>query len=215
MPMKLWPKTWIRLPSTNTRSKVPPTPTPLALSAALFAQGNSEEARLRQLNAETLRLRGLLHAAPQGQAAQLRTQGAELLAQRQPLLESLIASSPSAALELAFAADTIADLAGAFPQGASKLESRGTWQGQLLYYIEDGAGLTSHKEVRKLKSGSDLIDLHSVNELVAGSKCNDVSSRCTTARASVAMTAPTAKMIDAATNLGTNSTNAVAKFRHD
>jgi M6 family metalloprotease-like protein len=147
---------------------------PLALSAALFAQGNSEEARLRQLNAETLRLRGLLQAATPGQAAQLRAQGAELLAQRQPLLESLIASSPSAALELAFAADTIADLAAAFPQGAARLESRGTWQGQLLYYIEDGVVLSSHKEVRKLKSGSDLIDLHSVNELAAGTKCNDV-----------------------------------------
>ena len=146
----------------------------LALCPALFAQGNSEEARLRALNAEALRLRGLLYSATASEQAQIRSQAGATFEQRQASLESLMASLPATALRLAFPVEVLSDLAAAFPQSAARLETRGTWQGQLYYYIEDGVGLTSHKENRKIRIGSQLVDLYSASPVVAGSKCNDV-----------------------------------------
>src|SRR5438876_2777933 len=132
-----------------------------ALAPAVFAQGNSEEGRLRGLNAEALRLRGLLHSANANEQAQIHAQGAAVLEQRQALLESLMSALPGTALQLAFSADVLSDLAGAFPQAAGRLESRGAWQGQLYYYIEDSPGFTSHRENRKLRVGNQLVDLYS------------------------------------------------------
>src|SRR5438045_702474 len=97
----------------------------LALCPVLFAQGNSEEGRLRALNGEALRLRGLLHSANASEQAQIQAQGAPVFEQRQALLESLMSSLPATALELALPPEVIADLAAAFPQSAGRLESRG------------------------------------------------------------------------------------------
>src|SRR5437660_788944 len=66
----------------------------LALAPAVFAQGNPEEGRLRGLNAEALRLRGLLHSANANEQAQIHAQGAAVLEQRQALLESLMSALP-------------------------------------------------------------------------------------------------------------------------
>ena len=101
----------------------------LALCPALFAQGNSEEARLRALNAEALRLRGLLYSATANEQAQIRSQAGATFEQRQASLESLMASLPATALRLAFPVEVLSDLAAAFPQSAARLETRGTWQG--------------------------------------------------------------------------------------
>jgi len=140
----------------------------------LFAQGTSDEARLRSLNAEILRLRGLLYGASEAQKAQIQSQGAPVLQQRQSLLEAFMASQPALALQLSFPADVLGDLAASFPQSAGRLESRGSWQGPLYYFVEDGVGFTRSRENRKLRVGGQLIDLFSPSPVVAGSKCNDV-----------------------------------------
>jgi M6 family metalloprotease-like protein len=129
---------------------------------------------MRGLNTEVLRLRGVLYTANATEQAQARSQAAPVFAARQSLLESLMASQPGTALQLAFPAEVLADLSAAFPQSAGQLESRGVWQGQLYYYVEDGVGGSSHKENRKIKIGNQLIDLYSAAPVVAGSKCNDV-----------------------------------------
>ena len=146
----------------------------ITLCSALFAQGTSDEARLRSLNAEILRLRGLLYGASEAQKAQIHSQGAPVLQQRQSLLEAFMASQPALALQLSFPADVLGDLAASFPQSAGRLESRGSWQGPLYYFVEDGVGFTRSRENRKLRVGGQLIDLFSPSPVVAGSKCNDV-----------------------------------------
>src|SRR5439155_24487281 len=104
----------------------------------------------------------------------IQSQGAPAIEQRQALLEAFMASQPALALQLSFPADVLGDLAAAFPQSAGKLESRGIWQGQLYYFVEDGVGFTRSRENRKLRVGGQLIDLFSPSPVVAGSKCNDV-----------------------------------------
>src|SRR5712691_5556105 len=148
----------------------------VSLSSIVLAQGNSEEGHLRALNAQALQLRGLLYTASANQQAGISSQAAPVLQQRQALLESLMASQPATALGLAFPADVLADLGGAFPQSAANLETRGTWQGQLYYFTEDGVGMAWHRENRRLKIGNEMIDLYPVAGDVAGSKCNEVIS---------------------------------------
>src|SRR6266545_1131524 len=82
----------------------------LAIFSSCFAwaQGNSEKGRLRALNADVLRLRGLLYSASPAEQAQVRSQAAPLIEQRQNLLEALMASQPRAALQLAFPGDVLA-----------------------------------------------------------------------------------------------------------
>src|SRR3989442_7471705 len=118
--------------------------TAVALCSALLAQGN-EEARLRSLNAELLRLRGLLYSASASEQGLIRSQASPVFDQRQTLLEALMSSQPLVALQLAFPADVLADLASSFPQSAAKLETRGSWQGPLYYFVEDGVGLQSYR----------------------------------------------------------------------
>jgi len=144
------------------------------LSSTLFAQGNSEEGRLRALNAQLLQLRGALYSAGDAQQAGIASQAGPVLQQRKALLESLMASQPATALGLAFPADVLADLGAAFPQSAASLETRGTWQGQLYYFIEDGAGTAWHRENRRLKIGTEMLDLYSTAPNTAGSLCNQV-----------------------------------------
>jgi len=174
-------------------------------SSALLAQGNSAEAQLRALNAETLRLRGLLQGT--GNLAQVGTQGSPVIEQRRALLESLMASDPKAALQLAFPADVLADLANAFPASAGSLETRGAWQGTLYYHVEDGVGFTWHHEVRKLKIGNDMVDLYSPSAEVAGSKCNEVVA-ATGIRSGNKIVAESSNVIAAALNPACSTTGA-------
>ena len=82
-------------------------------------------------------------------------------------------TAPARALELSYPDDVLADLAAAFPESAGTLEQHGTWRGTLYYVIEEGVGFTTHREIRKLKVGDELVDLFSATEAQAGSKCND------------------------------------------
>ena len=91
----------------------------LTLCPALLAQGNSAEGRLRALNAQALQLRGTLASAGAGNGA-VHSQAATALAQRQTVLQGLMASQPAKALELAFPAEVVDDLAEAFPESAAE-----------------------------------------------------------------------------------------------
>lgn len=146
----------------------------LAFAPAAFAQGNSVAGRLRALNAQLLQLRGQLHGAAAGQQGAIHSQAAPVFAQRKALLESLIASQPGLALQLAFPADVIGDLGTAFPEVAGNLEARGTYQGELLYMVGDAVGFTSHQEMRRLRVNGRMIDLYTAEQSPAGAKCNEI-----------------------------------------
>jgi M6 family metalloprotease-like protein len=145
----------------------------LAVCAAAWGQA-SEPGQLRALNARILQLRGALASANAGDQSAVHSQAAAALTQRQAVLQSLMASAPARALELAFPADVLADLAAAFPASASLLEQRGTWRGALYVVAIDGVGFQSSREERKLQIGGQLVDFHSVEPAPAGSKCNEI-----------------------------------------
>jgi len=150
----------------------------LALTAALaasfaYAQNNSQ-GLLRALNAQVLQLRGVAASSNGNGQGAAHSQAADALARRQQVLQDLMAAAPAAALEMSFSADTLAGLTETFPESAGLLEQQGEWQGTLYYQIEDGVGFKSHKEIRKLKIGDDLIDLYSPTEMQVGSKCNEL-----------------------------------------
>src|SRR5712691_11772610 len=112
----------------------------LALAAwasisAVSAQGTSEEGPLRALNAEALRLRALLYRGAASENTATHAQAATVLTQRAALLRRLMTSQPRAALQLGFPSDVLADLAAAFPESADSIETRGTWQGTLYYFV--------------------------------------------------------------------------------
>jgi hypothetical protein len=142
------------------------------LGSAAFAQ-NNEQALLRALNAQVLQFRGAAASADASAQSAAHSRAADALAQRQQVLQSLMASAPARALELAFPGDVLADLAATFPESASLLEERGRVSGTLYYVIEDGIGFASHREVRKLKVGEQMIDLYAASGEIGGSKCND------------------------------------------
>ena len=146
----------------------------LALAPALFAQGNSVEGRLRAMNAQLLQLRGQLFSAAASQQGVLHSQAAPIFAQRKALLELLIESQPGLALQLGFPADVIDDLGAAFPEAASTLEARGTYQGDLLYLVGDSVGFTSHREMRRLRVNGRMVDMFTSEPFPAGARCNEV-----------------------------------------
>ncbi|PYT11241.1 MAG: hypothetical protein DMG59_27010, partial [Acidobacteria bacterium] len=65
---------------------------------------------------------------------------------------------PRQALSLAFSADLLADLASRFPESASLLETQGTWQGPVEYWIADYPD-GSHKTVRRLNLDQETVEL--------------------------------------------------------
>ncbi len=146
----------------------------LAAAPALFAQGNSEAARLRSLNTDLLRLHGLLQSAAASQQAQIRSQAGAVMAQRAAALSALIASSPAEALSLAFPSDLLAELAGAFPESASLLETRGQFEGPIEYLVEDRAN--GSRSIRRMQLGSSQVEVHFAGPEPPGLQSRDILS---------------------------------------
>ena len=147
----------------------------IALWATSFAYAQENpQGQLRAFNAQVLQLRGVVASQNASNQSAAHAQAADALARRQQVLQGLMETAPARALELTFPDDILADLMATFPESAGTLEQHGVWQGILYYQIEDGVGFTTHKEIRKLKIGNELVDLFSPTETQAGSKCNEV-----------------------------------------
>jgi M6 family metalloprotease-like protein len=135
----------------------------IALGAAsvlpLAAQGDSQAARVRNLNNQILQIYGQLQQASAAGAAQLRSQAAPLLAERLGALSALMEENANEALSLAFPANLTAQLAAAFPQSAGQLETHGTWSGEVESWVEDGENLASHRTLHRLKAGAEVLGL--------------------------------------------------------
>lgn len=131
--------------------------------AAQPTRGNSS--RVRALNNSVLDLHGKMLKIPPGLANEntkrsIRAQANLVLKDRYASLSELIEADPNEALSLAFSEDLRAKLAAAFPDSTGLLETAGTWTGTLEYIIIDDANLNEHRAVRKLKLGTETIDLY-------------------------------------------------------
>src|SRR5258708_34747728 len=98
--------------------------------------------RVRGLNNDLLRLHGEASQSQPGQADAQRVQAEQVIGQRSNALRDLIQRDPAQALSLAFSPATLAELAAAFPDSASQLESQGTWQGPIERWVADSADRT-------------------------------------------------------------------------
>jgi hypothetical protein len=142
------------------------------IPATLFAQGNSADARLRVLNGQAV---SLLARYQRGDAAgkeQVRSEAARLLAERQVSLQELMNANPREALRLAFPADVLNELRGAFPASAANLETRGKWQGTLEYVIQDGTTPANTRDILRLHTNGRVLNLVPTGTFAEG-KCND------------------------------------------
>ena len=119
-------------------------------------------ARVRGLNNELLRLHGEIRQNRPDQVQAHRSQAAQVIAQRAAALLALIQRDPAQALSLTLSRDVLADLAAAFPDSASGLESSGTWRGPIERWVSESADLKSSKTFTRLKTGDQTIDLHFV-----------------------------------------------------
>jgi M6 family metalloprotease-like protein len=146
----------------------------LISSSVARAQGNSEAARLRQLNNQVLSLYGQLIAADASQSRSLRSQAAPVIAERLVALQSMIKTDPMAALQFAFDADLLESLRESFPGSASQFESQGSWTGPVEYLIFDDATLLNHRVDIKMKTGGETLMLHFKDHEPTWFKCNDI-----------------------------------------
>jgi M6 family metalloprotease-like protein len=131
----------------------------LACTSALGAEPE-RVAQARSLNNSLLQLHEAVRNAGTSEAAALRARAAAVIERRAAHLSALIEENPAAALSMAFPPELLADLAGKFPDSAGRLESYGTWQGLIEYWIEDSADLKSSRSLIRMRSGADRIDLH-------------------------------------------------------
>jgi M6 family metalloprotease-like protein len=123
--------------------------------------------RATDLNNALLRLHGEMQSAAPDGAADLRRQAATVIEQRTAVLSDLIQQDPRQALSLAFSADLLVDLAAKFPESASLLETHGTWQGPIEYWIADYPD-GSHKTVRRLNLDQETVELQFTGPEPAG-----------------------------------------------
>ena len=123
--------------------------------------------RATDLNNALLRLHGEMQSAAPDGAADVRRQAAAVIEQRAAVLSDLIQQDPRQALSLAFSADLLADLASKFPESASLLETQGTWQGPVEYWIADYPD-GSHKTVRRLNLDQETVELQFTGPEPAG-----------------------------------------------
>lgn len=141
-------------------------------SSSLLAQGESADAKLRRLNGQAVSMLARYQRADAPGQAQARLEAGRLLADRQASLHEVMRSSPREALRLAFPADVLNDLRGAFPASAALLESRGRWQGQLEFIVQDGTTPANTKDILRLHTPSGVLDLIPTTT-TADLKCND------------------------------------------
>jgi M6 family metalloprotease-like protein len=142
------------------------------LSAVLFSfalvaagsaqQPNNPSQQVRSLNNQLLqvfsRLNSLQASSPS--AATERSRGASVIRDRSAALEELIRQNPSQALSLAFSEDVLFRLKNAFPESASLLESTGEWEGPVEYWIEDAADLKTHRAQIRMSAKRETLRIH-------------------------------------------------------
>ncbi len=143
-----------------------------SLTPALMAQ-NDPTARFRNLNNQLLTVYSRLLASPAGDAIALRSQAAAVIQQRAAILGDMIETDPAQALGFAFSQDLLANLAAAFPESASQLESAGTWEGQLEWVVAMRPNLINYRDLRRLTVGSESYDIYFAKTEPAGLKCRD------------------------------------------
>src|SRR5947207_2325793 len=146
----------------------------VAVVPKLTAQNDPSTSRLRSLNNQLLTMYGRLLSSPAGDASALRSQAATVIEQRAAILGNMIQTDPAKALGLAFSQDLLANLAGAFPQSASQLESAGTWEGQLNWVVAMKPDLINYRDLRRLTIGSESYEVYFAQREPAGMKCRDI-----------------------------------------
>lgn len=147
----------------------------LLLSAGqAHAQGNSEAARLRQLNNSLMNLYGQVVATDASQGNSLRSQASSVIAERFAALQSMIKSDPMNALQFGFDAELLASLKETFPASAAQFETQGTWTGPVEYLIFDDATLQNHRVDIKMKQAGQTLMLHFKDHEPTWFKCNDI-----------------------------------------
>ncbi|MBI3695587.1 MAG: hypothetical protein HY238_12210 [Acidobacteria bacterium] len=129
---------------------------------------------MRALNGELLQKHSELQQAGPDQAASVRAQAAPIIAQRAEALSDLIAQDPQQALALAFSEELLAQLAAAFPDSASQLESRGAWEGPIEYLIFDNPAMTEHRSLRRMQVGSETLEIYFAGAEPDGLKSGDL-----------------------------------------
>jgi M6 family metalloprotease-like protein/uncharacterized repeat protein (TIGR01451 family) len=135
----------------------------LSLITIGSAQREIPGSQLRSLNNQLLQVYAQLQALPAGEraaASNIRSQASTVISRRSAALESLIERNPSQALSLAFSEDLLSNLRRAFPQSALQLEESGHWEGSVEFLVEDGADLKSHREIQRLSTGKETLDIH-------------------------------------------------------
>jgi len=146
----------------------------MLVAPVLFAQNNPPAARLRSLNNHLLGIYRQLLSSPAGEAIGLRSQAAQVIQERAALLGEMIETDTAQALGHAFSQDLLAKLAAAFPDSASRLESTGTWEGQLDWVVAMKPDLVNYGDVRRLTIGSERYDIYFSRGEPVGMQCRDV-----------------------------------------
>lgn len=141
-------------------------------SSTAFAQGESAEAKLRRLNGQAVSLLARYQSADAAGRAQARTEAAPVFTDRQASLQQVMRANPAEALRLAFPAELLTELRGAFPASAAALENRGKWQGKLEYLVQDGTTAANTKDILRLHTPNGVFDLLPAAAF-GDFKCND------------------------------------------
>src|SRR5690349_15841708 len=145
----------------------------LVCSSVARAQGNSQAAKLRQLNNQLLHLHGQLNAAINSNGNSLHSQASAVIAERFAALQALIEEDPETALEFGFDGELLEALKESFPESAAKLESQGSWTGPVQYLIFDDATLMNHRVDIKMAAAGETLKLHFKDHEPTWFKCND------------------------------------------
>ncbi|MBI3933646.1 MAG: hypothetical protein HY316_03075 [Acidobacteria bacterium] len=132
-----------------------------------------ESARVGELNERLSQILAQLPGATSEQAVGLRNQAAGVIAQCAEALSALIAQNPREALTLAFSQQVLAQLGSSFPESAALLESRGIWQGELEYLIEDDESMTTSRSHLRLRVAQQVLQLHLAGPEPPGLKSGD------------------------------------------
>ncbi|MCW5981598.1 MAG: hypothetical protein KIT09_26170 [Bryobacteraceae bacterium] len=146
----------------------------LAANARLLAQTNSNLDRLRSLNGEILRYHGLARASGLTVQPVASVEATRLLDERFNALGALIEQDPRQALLMAFSPDLLAELAVAFPQSKSKLETHGVWQGPIRYGIVDGLKFAQSKTILLMPVDGKTVSLHLATDQPGAMKSGDL-----------------------------------------
>ncbi len=130
--------------------------------------------RMRVLNNSLLRLHGQMQQAGPNDVALLRSQAANVIAQRAAALSKLIENDPRAALSFAFSPELLADLAAKFPSVAGQLESHTTLSGPIERWVIDYADLKSSRSLIQMKIGQQKVNLYFAGQEPGNFKNGDV-----------------------------------------